>query len=168
MDAAEIAGIKCLRLINESTAIALTYEYQKKNELSAGKQRIVAFIDFGHSKTCITFASFMQGRIKILRQHSERNLGARNIDFLLFQTFLQEFKKKFGLDLNDNFRARLKMLDAIEKLRKLLTANKEADIEVEALMEDEDFRRTLTRDELEKLLEPVIGSLQGAIMQAVK
>lgn len=36
LDAAEIAGIKCVRLINDSTAVALTYEYQKKNELSAG------------------------------------------------------------------------------------------------------------------------------------
>lgn len=59
MDAAEIAGVKCTRLINESTAIALTYEYQKKSELSAGQQRIVAFVDFGHSKTSISFASFL-------------------------------------------------------------------------------------------------------------
>lgn len=37
LDAAEIAGIKCPRLINDSTALALTYEYQKKNELSVGQ-----------------------------------------------------------------------------------------------------------------------------------
>lgn len=37
LDAAQIAGIKCLRLINESTAIALTYGFFKKNELSAGQ-----------------------------------------------------------------------------------------------------------------------------------
>ena len=37
LDAAEIAGIKCLRVINESTAIALTYGYTKKSELSAGQ-----------------------------------------------------------------------------------------------------------------------------------
>lgn len=96
----------------------------------------MAFVDFGHSKTCITIASFLQGRIKILRQHSDRNLGARNMDLLLFEVFAQEFQKKFGLNLNENFRAKLKMFDAIEKLRTRLTANKEAEIEIEALMDD--------------------------------
>ena len=41
------------------------------------------------------------------------------------------------------------MFDAIEKFRKRLTANKESDIEVESLMDDQDFRRTMTRDEFE-------------------
>ena len=59
LDAADIAGIKCLRLINESTAMTLTYGYFKKNEFSAGKQRIVAFVDFGHSNLNITFATFL-------------------------------------------------------------------------------------------------------------
>ena len=84
LDSADIAGIKCLRLISESTAIALTYGYFKKAELSAGKQRIVCFIDFGHSKLTVTFASFLQGRTKILMTHSNRNLGGRNMDFIMF------------------------------------------------------------------------------------
>lgn len=87
LDAADIAGIKCLRLISESTAIALTYEYQKKTELQKGKPRIVAFVDFGHSKTCVSIASFLPGHIKMIRVHAERNLGARNIDWLLYEQF---------------------------------------------------------------------------------
>lgn len=136
LDAAEIAGIRCPRLINDSTAVALTYEYQKKSELSVKNARVVAFVDFGHCKTCVSFVSFKQGHIKILRNHFERNLGARNIDWLLYDQFKKEFSKKHGLDLNENPRAKIKMLDAIEKLRKNLTANKEADIVIESLMDD--------------------------------
>lgn len=44
------------------------------------------------------------------------------------------------------------MLDAIEKLRKNLTANKEAEIMIECLMDDQDFRKTVTRDEFELLI----------------
>jgi heat shock protein 4 len=55
---------------------------------------------------------------------------------LLFDVFQKEFDKKFGLNLNENFRAKLKMLDAIEKCRKRLTANKEAEIIIESLMDD--------------------------------
>ena len=63
--------------------------------------------------------------------------------------FAAEFKKKHKCDLNDSPKARLRMLDNIEKIRKLLTANKEADIIVEALMDDIDFRHNLTRVEFE-------------------
>ena len=44
------------------------------------------------------------------------------------------------------------MLDSIEKMRKLLTGNKESDINCESLMEDEDYHRTFTREELEELI----------------
>jgi len=126
-------------LINESTAIALTYGFFRKSDLNPEKPRVVAFVDLGHSKLTITFASFLPGRTKIIMTHSNRNLGARQIDYLLFELFSDEFNKKHGLDPRENPRARLKMLDAIEKMRKLLTANKETDITCESLMEDEDF-----------------------------
>ena len=51
----------------------------------------------------------------------------------------EEFYKKYQCDPRDSPRARLRLLDAIEKVRKLLTANKEADVSCEALMEDEDL-----------------------------
>lgn len=63
------------------------------------------------------------------------------IDYLLFEIFAAEFAKKYGCDPRESPRARLRMLDAIEKMRKLLTANKEAEINCESLMEDQDFRR---------------------------
>ena len=56
LDAAEIAGIKCVKLINESTAIALNYGFFRKNELN--NPRKVCFVDFGHSKLTVTFAHF--------------------------------------------------------------------------------------------------------------
>ena len=80
LDAAEIAGIKCLRLINESTAIALTYGFFKKSEFDPDRSRTVAFVDFGHSKLTVTFSSFKPGFSKVLMTHSDRNIGARQID----------------------------------------------------------------------------------------
>lgn len=77
LDAAEIAGIKCIRLINESTAIALTYGFFRKADLDPKRPRLVAFVDFGHSKLTITYCSFVPGKTKIIMSHSNRNLGAR-------------------------------------------------------------------------------------------
>jgi len=140
LDAAEIAGIKCIRLINESTAIALTYGFFRKNDLNKEKARIVAFVDFGHSKLTVSYASFKPGKMKILGTHSNKNLGARQIDYLLTDLFGGKFEKKYGCDPRKDPRARLRLLDAIEKMRKLLTGNKEADVNCESLMEDEDLK----------------------------
>ena len=59
LDAAEIAGLSCLRVMNESSAIALQYGFFRKTDLDAVKERVVAFVDLGHSKSTITIASFI-------------------------------------------------------------------------------------------------------------
>ena len=80
--------------------------------------------------------------------HSNRNLGARRIDYLLLEKFCAEFNQKYNCNPITNGRCRIRMLDAIEKMRKLLTANKETEINVESLMEDEDFQKKFTREDL--------------------
>jgi molecular chaperone DnaK (HSP70) len=60
--------------------------------------------------------------------------------------------KKHGSDPREVPRARLRMLDAIEKVRKLLSGNKESDLNCESLLDDIDFSKTITRDEFEKLI----------------
>ena len=77
LDAAEIAGIKCVRLLNDSTAIAYNYGFFRKADLKKDDPRKVCFVDFGHSKLTITYAQFLQGKMKIIYSHSDRNLGAR-------------------------------------------------------------------------------------------
>ena len=67
-------------MLNESSAIALTYGFFKKTEFDQKRPRIVAFVDFGHSKLSVTFSSFKPGFSKVLMTHSDRNLGARQID----------------------------------------------------------------------------------------
>lgn len=152
LDAAQIAGINCVRLINEGTATALTYGFFRKADLDEKKERIVAFVDFGHSKLSVTFASFVKSKMKILGTYSNKNLGARQIDFALFDMLGGEFAKKYGCDPRESVRCRLRMLDSIEKVRKLLSGNKEADVHCESLMEDEDLHRNIKRDDLEELV----------------
>ncbi len=143
LDAAEIAGIKCIRLVNESTAIALNYGFFRKADLLDKEARYVAFVDLGHSKVTITIASFLKGKMRIIVHRSDRNLGARKMDDLLVDILGEEFTKKYGADPRKNPRARLRMLDVIEKQRKILSGNKEATIHLESLLEDEDLHRNL-------------------------
>ncbi len=58
LDACSIANIHCLRLINENTAVALSYGFFRRKEFDDKKQRYVAFIDVGHGSSSATIASF--------------------------------------------------------------------------------------------------------------
>ena len=98
LDAAEIAGIKCIRLINESTATALTYGFFRKNDLDEKVARRVVFVDFGHSNLTCTYAQFIKGKMKVLYTESNKNVGARQIDYALFELLGGEFEKKYGCD----------------------------------------------------------------------
>lgn len=115
LDAAEIAGLKCIRLLNEGTAACLTYGFFKKAELPKDSDKNVAFVDLGHCKTTVTITAFRQGEMKILASHSERNIGARAMDYVLVDKFGAAFLEKHGCDPRTNVRSRLRMLDAIEK-----------------------------------------------------
>lgn len=167
IDAAEIAGIKCVRLLNESTAQALTYGFFRKMDLDEKKARRVVFVDFGHSKLTCTYAHFTKNKMKIQYSHSHRNLGARNLDYVLFDVLASEFDKKYGCDPREGPRQRLRLLDAIEKARKLLTSNKEADVICEALMEDNDLRKHLTREEFETMCAPFIIQFRQTLEEFV-
>lgn len=80
--------------------------------------------------------------------------------------FGAEFNKKYGCDPRKNVRARLRMLDSIEKMRKLLTGNKEADINCDSLLEDEDFHKHFKRSELEELIGPFLEKFTSTVTEA--
>lgn len=62
----------------------------------------------------------------------------------------------------------MRMLDAIEKMRKLLSLNKEADLNIDALMEDEDFHQHFKRSDLEELITPFIERFKAVVTDSFK
>ncbi len=167
LDACEIANYKCIRLINESTALCLNYGFFRKADLpEKGDPRNVVFVDLGHSKLTVTIAAFLQGKAKILCHESDRNLGGRNMDLLLCEKLGEEFKAKFGCDPLKNLRARIRLLDVIEKQRKILSGNLEATVHIESLLEDEDMHRNIKRAELEEMVEPFMEKFVNVLKAA--
>lgn len=156
VDAAEIAGLKCLRVINESTAIAYNYGFFRKADLDKDVERVVAFVDMGHSKTTITIAAFKQQESRIIVHKSDRNLGGRDCDYQVMQKLCDEFQAKFGDDPRESARCRLRLFDTIEKARKLLSGDTEASINIDYLLNEEDMNRKLTREEFETLIDPQV------------
>jgi len=61
----------------------------------------------------------------------------------------------------------IRMLEAIAKMRKVLSSNQEASISVESLLDDEDFSYTLKRDDFHKIIEPYTTKLVNLLKQAL-
>ena len=90
------------------------------------------------------------------------------MDYLLVEKLGEEFTKKYGADPRKNIRARLRMLDVIEKQRKILSGNKEATIHLEALLEDEDLHKNLQRSDFEELINPMIEKFTEVLREALE
>jgi heat shock protein 4 len=84
--AAHIAGLNCLRLLNETTATALAWGIYK-TDLPEGSVTNVAFVDVGHSSMQVCIAAFKKGQLQVLSNAWDRNLGGRDFDNVLFEHF---------------------------------------------------------------------------------
>lgn len=162
LDAAKIAEVNVVKLLNESTAITLGYGIFRKAELTT-TARNVCFIDFGHCKTSAFVSSFTNAKAKILHQVHERNLGVRDIDWKLLEFYGKICADQFDSNPIKKEKARLRMIDAIEKQRKILSANSEAAINVDYIVEDNDLAYTLTREKLEELAGPVVERFRALL-----
>ncbi|KAI9816254.1 MAG: adenyl-nucleotide exchange factor sse1 [Pycnora praestabilis] len=168
LDAAEIAGLKILRLINDTTATALGYGITKLDLPTAEeKPRRVAIVDIGHSTYTCSIVEFRKGELSVKSTASDRHFGGRNFDKALVDHFAKEFKEKFKIDIKTNPKALVRVGAAVEKLKKVLSANASAPINIESLMNDVDVRSLLKRDELEELVKPLLERATVPLEQAL-
>ncbi|KAK5062938.1 Heat shock protein hsp88 [Exophiala bonariae] len=168
LDAAEVANLKLLRLINDNTAIALGYGITK-SDLPEGdaKPRRVVFVDIGYSDYTVSVVEFRKGELSIKSTSFDRHFGGRNFDKALVDHFAAEFKEKFKLDITTNPKAVTRVAAAAEKLKKILSANAQAPLSIESLMDDKDVRAILKREELEELIKPLLDRVTAPLEQAL-
>lgn len=170
LDAAQIAGLNPLRLINDSTAIALGYGITKSDLPEPENPKHVVFVDIGHANYSVAVVAFAKGQLTVKSTAFERHLGGRDFDYALVQHFAAEFKSKYKIDVLSNPKATFRLSAACEKLKKVLSANLEAPINVESIMNDVDVSSKLSRDQFESLVaEPlsrITGPLQLALQEA--
>ncbi|KAF7124913.1 hypothetical protein RHSIM_Rhsim12G0198400 [Rhododendron simsii] len=164
LDAANIAGLHPLRLLHETTAIALAYGIYK-TDLPENDQLNVAFVDIGHASMQVCIAGFKKGQLKILAHSFNRSLGGRDFDEALFQYFAAKFKEKYKIDVYQNARACLRLRIACEKL--VLGANPEAPLKLVSLMEEKDVKGFIKRENFEKISIPILGRMRKPLEKAL-
>lgn len=171
IDAAKIAGLNPLRLINSNTAVALGYGITKADlPEDPENPRYVVFCDVGHATYSVSVVAYSKGQLVVKGTAHDRNFGGRDIDYALVQHFAKEFQTKYKIDVLSNPKAIFRLAAGCERLKKVLSANTEAPLNVENIMMDVDASSSMKREELEGLISHLLdrfdGPLEAALTQA--
>ncbi|GAB5566267.1 heat shock protein 105 kDa isoform X2 [Prionailurus iriomotensis] len=165
LDAAQIVGLNCLRLMNDMTAVALNYGIYKQDLPSLDeKPRIVVFVDMGHSAFQVSACAFNKGKLKVLGTAFDPFLGGKNFDEKLVEHFCAEFKTKYKLDAKSKIRALLRLYQECEKLKKLMSSNStDLPLNIECFMNDKDVSGKMNRAQFEELCADLLQKVEAPL-----
>ena len=165
-DAGVIAGLKVERIINEPTAAALTYGMEKK------KDETIAVYDFGGGTFDISILEVGEGVIEVKSTNGDTHLGGDDIDQLIQNWLVTEFKKEAGVDLSKDKMALQRLKEAAEKAKMELSTTMETEINLPFVTADasgpKHLLMKLTRAKLEQLMSDIIQRTVGPCKQALK
>ncbi|SFX66276.1 molecular chaperone DnaK [Thermoactinomyces sp. DSM 45891] len=149
-DAGKIAGLEVLRIINEPTAAALAYGFEKNED-----QTILVF-DLGGGTFDVSILSLGDGVFEVLSTSGDNKLGGDDFDQVVIDYLKEQFKKDNGIDLSHNSMAMQRLKDEAEKAKKALSGVLTTTISLPFLTMDANgaplhLEVTLTRAKFEEL-----------------
>ncbi|XP_067889620.1 heat shock protein 105 kDa-like [Heterodontus francisci] len=170
LDAAYIAGLNCLRLMNDTTAASLAYGIYKPDlPAPEEKPKTVVFADMGHSAFQVSVCAFNKGNLKVLATAFDPHLGGRDFDEVLVEYFCAEFKKKYKLDVKSKIRALLRLHQECEKLKKLMSANSmDIPLNIECFMNDMDVAGKMNRTHFEELCASLLQRVETPLRSVME
>uniref|UniRef100_A0A8C0ESI4 Heat shock protein 105 kDa n=1 Tax=Bubo bubo TaxID=30461 RepID=A0A8C0ESI4_BUBBB len=170
LDAAQIVGLNCLRLMNDMTAVALNYGIYKQDlPAPEEKPRIVVFVDMGHSAFQVSACAFNKSKLKVLGTAFDPFLGGRNFDGKLVDYFCAEIKSKYKLDPKAKVRALLRLYQECEKLKKLMSSNStDIPLNIECFMNDTDVSGKMNRSQFEELCADLLQRIEMPLLSLME
>ena len=146
-DAASIAGLNCLRIINEPTAAAIAYGLDKQSS----SERNVLIFDLGGGTFDVSLLTIEEGIFEVKATAGDTHLGGEDFDNRTVNHFVQEFKRKHKKDMSGNARAMRRLRTACERAKRTLSSSTQTSIEIDSLFEGIDFFSSITRARFEEL-----------------
>jgi molecular chaperone DnaK len=153
-DAGKIAGLEVKRIINEPTAAALAYGLDRK------KNETIAVYDFGGGTFDISILEVGDGVVEVKSTNGDTHLGGDNIDQLIIDWLIQEFKRDQGIDVSNDKMALQRLKEAAEKAKIELSTLLETEINLPFLTADASGPKhlavKLTRARFEQMIAEII------------
>uniref|UniRef100_A0A8C7KYF5 Hypoxia up-regulated protein 1 n=1 Tax=Oncorhynchus kisutch TaxID=8019 RepID=A0A8C7KYF5_ONCKI len=177
LQAAQMAGVKVLQLINDNTAVALNYGVFRRKDINSTAQNMM-FYDMGSGSTTATIVTYQtvktkdsgtQPQLQIRGVGFDRSLGGFEMDLRLRDHLAKLFneQKKTKKDVRENHRAMAKLLKEAQRLKTVLSANAEFMAQVEGLLDEMDFKAKVTRVEFEALCADLFERVPGPVQEAL-
>ena len=171
-DAAAIAGLNCLRIINEPTAAAIAYGLDKNKD----EDKNVLIFDLGGGTFDVSLLNIEGGIFEVKATAGDTHLGGEDFDARLLRHFSEEFKRKHKKDLSGNARSLRRLRTACERAKRTLSSTSQTTVEIDSLFEGIDFYSSITRARFEdlnadlfrKCMEPVEQVIRDAKMDKAK
>ncbi len=165
-DAGQIAGLEVLRLVNEPTAAALAYGLDKKRD------ETIAVYDFGGGTFDISILEVSDLVVEVKSTNGDTHLGGDDIDQLVIEWLVEEFKKDQGIDLSKDRMALQRLKEAAEKAKMELSATVETEINLPFITADasgpKHLALRLSRSKFEQMIEPLVRRTLEPCRQALK
>ena len=165
-DAGKIAGLEVLRIINEPTASSLSYGMGERNE------GIIAVFDLGGGTFDISILEVAEGVFEVKSTNGDTYLGGDNFDERIISWIAEEFKRENGIDLRNDRQALQRLKEAAEKAKIELSTTLSAEINLPFITADaggpKHLNMTLTRSQLERLVDDLVAMTIGPCKQALK
>lgn len=167
-DAGTIAGIDVVRIINEPTAASLAFGLDKTTE----DMKILVF-DFGGGTLDVTIMEMGGGVFEVMSTSGDTQLGGSDMDKVVIDYVLDEFKKKEGIDLSKDSTAMARVREAAEKAKIELSTVMETDINLPFISHDpssgaKNLELRITRAKFDELIRPIIQRCKPSIEKAVE
>jgi len=166
-DAGEIAGLEVVRIVNEPTAASLAYGLDK-----ADKEFKILVFDLGGGTLDVTIMEFGDGVFEVKSTSGDTQLGGTDMDNVIVDFLLKEFKMSEGIDLKKDNVAMQRLKEAAEKAKIELSTVLESDINLPFITADDKgpkhFQYKLTRAKLEQLIEPIVRKCSAPMEQALR
>jgi molecular chaperone DnaK len=161
-DAGHLAGLEVLRIVNEPTAASLAYGIDKKDEA------IVAVYDLGGGTFDISILKLKDGIFEVLATNGDTHLGGDDIDNRLITLIIDELERSSGKNVAHDPAVFQAIRKGVIKAKHDLSERDSALIEISLEDERVPYRRELTRDEFEGLIQDLVERTLGPCKQALK
>jgi len=165
-DAGQIAGLTVDRIVNEPTAAALAYGLDKK------KDETIAVFDFGGGTFDISILEVGDGVVEVKSTNGDTHLGGDDIDHVLMEWLIAEFRKDQGIDLSKDKMSLQRLKEAAEKAKCELSSVTETEINLPFITADasgpKHLQLKLNRARFEQLVESILKRTLGPCERALK
>jgi len=165
-DAGKIAGLEVLRIINEPTAAALAYGFDKED----GKT--IAVYDLGGGTFDVSILEIGDGVFEVKATNGDTFLGGEDFDVRIVDYLASEFKKEHGVDLRKDKLAIQRLREEAEKAKKELSSAKQYEVNLPFITADASGPKHLTmklsRAKLESLVDDLIVRTIDPCKKALK